>query len=488
MLELDDQRLLEEFAGKNSEAAFAALVARYVNLVYSAALRFTSNPHHAEEISQAVFIILARKAGSLGKEAALSGWLYQTARLTSANFIKGEIRRQRREQEAYVQYSLNEPASPIWEEIAPLLDEAMGGLGETDRNAVVLRFFENKTAREVAAALKLTEAAAHKRVNRALEKLLKFFKKRGVTLTTAIIAGAVSANSVHAAPAGLAATISAAALAKGAAAGGSTLALVKGALKIMLWTKAKTAVVVGVMAILAGGTTAITVNEIQEHKTYPWQAMNVGGDELDKSPPQVRILPSKYAEIGYASRSGKVLATGVMVKDILAAAYGVAPSHVAFSTTMPSGKYDFIANLANDNEVALQKAVQQKFGLVGKMAVRESDALLLKVKNRARLQSHIFKGKYDFKVPHGLQYGRDQLSGVAGGLEFFLKVPVVDQTGVSGDYHLQFLPNETSQTWKTMESRMDTVRQTLLDELDQAGLELEPTNMPIEMLVVERAK
>jgi len=183
-----------------------------------------------------------------------------------------------------------------------------------------------------------------------------------------------------------------------------------------------------------------------------------------------------------------VLATGVMVKDILAAAYGVAPSHVAFSTTMPSGKYDFIANLANDNEVALQKAVQQKFGLVGKMAVRESDALLLKVKNRARLQSHIFKGKYDFKVPHGLQYGRDQLSGVAGGLEFFLKVPVVDQTGVSGDYHLQFLPNETSQTWKTMESRMDTVRQTLLDELDQAGLELEPTNMPIEMLVVERAK
>src|SRR5258706_14008918 len=111
MIELDDHELLAEFARTGSEGAFAELVARYVNLVYSAALRFTGNPHHAEEITQAVFIILARKAGKLSPRIVLSGWLYQAARLTAANFVKGEIRRKYREQEAYIQSTLNEPAA-----------------------------------------------------------------------------------------------------------------------------------------------------------------------------------------------------------------------------------------------------------------------------------------------------------------------------------------------------------------------------------------
>src|SRR5208282_5720523 len=136
MADLSDNELLAEFARNGSEPAFAALVARYVNLVYSAALRFTSNPHHAEEVSQVVFIVLARKAGSLRPGTVLSGWLYQTARLTAANFMKGEIRRQIREQKAYMQSSLNEPDPQAWERISPLLEEAMGDLGETDRNAV----------------------------------------------------------------------------------------------------------------------------------------------------------------------------------------------------------------------------------------------------------------------------------------------------------------------------------------------------------------
>ncbi len=151
-----------------------------------------------------------------------------------------------------------------WQQIAPLLDEAMGRLGETDRNAVVLRFFENKTAQEVGAKLKMNEAAAHKRVERALEKLRKFFTKRGVTLSAALIAGAVSANSVQAAPVGLAKTISAVAITKGATAGGSTLALVKGALKIMAWTKMKTAIVAGVVVLFAGGLTWIAPQWIRE--------------------------------------------------------------------------------------------------------------------------------------------------------------------------------------------------------------------------------
>jgi len=260
MTELDDHELLAEYARTESEAAFAALVARYVNLVYSAARRFTGNPHHAEEITQAVFIILARKAGGLRRGTVLSGWLYQTARLTAANFVKGEIRRQRREQEAYMQSTLTEPEPAAWEQIAPLLDEAMGRLGETDRNAIVLRFFENKTAREVAATLKLNEAAAHKRVNRAVDKLRKIFSMRGVTLSATLIAGAVAANSVQAAPTGLAATV-AATSAKGTLISATITTLVKGTMKTMTWLKLKFAAGVGVAALLAGGAATVAISQ-----------------------------------------------------------------------------------------------------------------------------------------------------------------------------------------------------------------------------------
>jgi HEAT repeat protein len=163
---------------------------------------------------------------------------------------------------------LTEPDSAAWEQIAPLLDEAMGRLGETDRNAIVLRFFENKTAPEVAASLKLNEAAAHKRVSRALDKLRQFFTRRGVVLPAMVLTTAIAANSVQAAPAALAKSVTAVAVAKGAAASGSTLTLIKGALKIMAWAKAKTAIVVGVSAILAAGTTTVIVKEIDNRPGY----------------------------------------------------------------------------------------------------------------------------------------------------------------------------------------------------------------------------
>src|ERR1035441_10632287 len=118
MSELDDPQLLAEFARENSEAAFAALMQHHVNLVYSAALRSTGNAHAAEEISQAVFIILARKAKNLSAKIILSGWLYQTTRLTAANFLRGEIRRQQSEQEAYMQSTMNEPDADAWPQIA----------------------------------------------------------------------------------------------------------------------------------------------------------------------------------------------------------------------------------------------------------------------------------------------------------------------------------------------------------------------------------
>src|SRR5450755_3863093 len=262
----DDLNLLREFARNNSEAAFAALVSHHVNLVYSVALRSVRDAHLAEEITQAVFIILARKAGSFGGKTILSGWLCRTARYASANALTIQRRRQHREQEAYMQSTLNE-AEPMheetWNQIAPLLDGAIERLGQKDHDALVLRFFENKNFAEVGAALVASEDAAKMRVNRALEKLRKFFTKRGVSSTTQIIAGAISANSVQAAPVALAKAATAVAITKGAAASGSTLTLIKGALKIMAWTKMKIVVTVSVGILLAIGTTAVVVSKIE---------------------------------------------------------------------------------------------------------------------------------------------------------------------------------------------------------------------------------
>ena len=148
----DDMTLLREYARHNSEEAFAALVSRHVNLVYSVALRQVRDPHLAEEITQAVFIILARKAESLGEKTILPGWLCRTARYASANALTMQRRRQHREQEAYMQSILNEPVDPAetWNQIAPLLDGAMEQLGQKDHDALVLRFFENKILRKSA--------------------------------------------------------------------------------------------------------------------------------------------------------------------------------------------------------------------------------------------------------------------------------------------------------------------------------------------------
>jgi RNA polymerase sigma factor (sigma-70 family) len=258
----DDMALVREYAQSNSEQAFATLVSQHINLVYSVALRQVRDPNLAEEITQAVFILLARKARSLSPKKTLSGWLCRTARYVSDRALRTERRRHFREQEAQMQSTLNEPDSDAWQHIAPLLDEALNCLGTKEHDAVVLRFFEGKELKEVGAAMGTTEDGARMRVNRGLDNLRKFFTKKGATLSVATIAGAVSAHSVQAAPVGLAKSVTALAVAKGAAASGSVLTLVKGALKIMAWKNTQTAVVSIGLLLAVGGGTLIVMNSL----------------------------------------------------------------------------------------------------------------------------------------------------------------------------------------------------------------------------------
>ena len=260
--ELDDIALLQEYADRGSEDAFATLVARHTNKVYSVALRHTSNPHQAEEITQVVFVILARKCRSLGKRVVLEGWLYQTARLTALASVRSELRRARREQET-IQSVSDELETDVWPQIAPLLDSAIASLNAADQHAVVLRFLYGKSMKEVGAVLGANEDATRVRLHRAMEKLRRFFQRRRIASTSEMLASAISAHAVETAPVGLAKTATSIALAKTLVASSSTLTLIKGALKLMTWTKAKTAIAVSVVVLLATGTTSILIKEMR---------------------------------------------------------------------------------------------------------------------------------------------------------------------------------------------------------------------------------
>lgn len=227
---MNDIELVEDYVEGNSQEAFAALVQRHINLVYSAALRHAGNPNQAEDVTQSVFIALARKAAGLRKGTILSGWLYQTARNFSLSSLRAEARRQRREQEAYMRSSLTDsPGEAPWEKLAPVLDEALARLGHKDRNAILLRFFEGRSMLEVGLALGLKEPAAKKRIGRALDKLRTFFARRGVATSAGALAGALAAHSVQAAPAALAERI----IGNPALAGGAGAGLLAGFLALL---------------------------------------------------------------------------------------------------------------------------------------------------------------------------------------------------------------------------------------------------------------
>jgi hypothetical protein len=208
-----------------------------------------------------------------------------------------------------MQSTLNEPKSEAWRQIAPLLDDALARLGEKDRNAVVLRFFENKNLQEVGLALGANEDAAKMRVNRALDKLRKLFAKRGVSSTTAILAGAISANAVQGAPVALAKSVTAVAMAKGATASISTLTLIKGALKIMAWTKVKT-LVTGATAIICIATTTTLVVNHQPHLPKPQPVISTETDFPKSSwafagygDPQSALVSLLWAETKFDRRT-----------------------------------------------------------------------------------------------------------------------------------------------------------------------------------------
>jgi RNA polymerase sigma factor (sigma-70 family) len=246
--------LLRQFARENSQDAFSEIVRRHVNLIYSAALRQVRSPQLAEEIAQSVFADLAREAGKLKPDTILTAWLYSVTRRTAIDVIRKESRRQLREQIAVEMNNMNATAND-WTQIEPLLDDAMVALDETDRSAILLRYFENKNLREVGESLKISDDAAQKRVSRAVERLREFFSKQKIVIGASGLAVLISANAVQSAPVGLALTITNASL----AAAGTTLTF----MKIATATKLKLALCA---IVVAGAVTAFVVQQQNQTK------------------------------------------------------------------------------------------------------------------------------------------------------------------------------------------------------------------------------
>ncbi|HEX2855790.1 MAG TPA: sigma-70 family RNA polymerase sigma factor [Opitutaceae bacterium] len=301
---LDDIELLRRYAEKRSEVAFAELVRRHINLVYHAALRQTGGDGSlAEEVTQTVFTDLARKARSLSGRPVITGWLFTSTRFAAAKARRTELRRQTRETAAHVMQEITRDsgAAADWERLRPVIDEVLYELDERDREAVLLRFFEDRPFAEIGERLSLTEDTARVRVARALDKMHTRLARRGVTSTTMALAAALGAQTVLAAPAGLAVAVANTAL---AAASGAAMAGVFG-----FFSGAKIA---GGMAVVALTVGAIVYLSDQSGRTNaPFELAQVSNPGLDASPagksteflavPQVSTAVPAPAGRGYIS-------------------------------------------------------------------------------------------------------------------------------------------------------------------------------------------
>ncbi|MGD0464206.1 MAG: sigma-70 family RNA polymerase sigma factor [Tepidisphaeraceae bacterium] len=274
---MNDAELLHDYLVTGSEPAFAELVERYINLVYSAARRQIRDTHLAEDVTQAVFIILARKAAAIRKPAVLGAWLLKTARQTSCNALRFERCRRRHEQEAATMKTAQEQtgAGPAAARIEGVLDEMLSRLGERDRGALVLRFLQDQSVNDVALALNISPPAAQKRIARALSRLKNLLARHGIVTAGDALEQGLGSQVLHAAPPGLARLASSGAIGK--VAGGAGHLLAHATAKTVFWAKVQ-ALALGLAAsgAVVAMVASVAVNSIPDTRASAADASAAG--------------------------------------------------------------------------------------------------------------------------------------------------------------------------------------------------------------------
>jgi RNA polymerase sigma factor (sigma-70 family) len=427
-METDDRDLLRQYAERHPQEAFATLVGRHVNLVYSVALRRVGSSHLAEEVSQSVFMDLARNADKLRPDTVLGAWLHSVAYRTAIDVVRGESRRQVREQQA-MEMAAMDSVSSDWSLIEGLLDEGMDALDETDRSVIVLRYFENKSLREVGATLGTSDDAAQKRVSRAVERLREFFTKRGVIVGASGLAVGISANAVQAAPAGLAAAIStAAALAGTTVAATTTTATITKA--IAMTALQKTLIVATLTATVGAGIyqahqASVLRNQVQALQEEQSEQIQRLQNERDTDTRQLAASRDDNARLNNKAAELQ----GVLPR--LSTSRQSAPGKANTTTNDPYA--DLLERMANDPDFKkemreinervakfrygplfkdLNLTPEQQDALVGlrvdqELLVQEKNTALLKGGDLAELQNEVAAAREKFDAERKTLLGAD---------------------------------------------------------------------------------
>ncbi len=286
MADVTDQNLIRAYVRGRCEQSFGELVHRHVDLVHSTALRVVRDASLAEDVTQRVFLTLARHSVNLQERFSLTGWLHETARNLAINTVRGEERRRRREQEAAAMSNLESNESDaVWKQIAPHLDEAIAQLNSVERDVILWRYFERRTAEQIGGRLGLTPEAAQKRVARALDRLRGILTEGGLTVPTASLTALLSTQAVQSAPVGLAASaITAVSATSAILPATSTLPI------IMASTKAK----IGLGLVLAA---SVTTPLVLQHQINTRLRDEIARLRAEPAPPPVQAAPSDTAEL-----------------------------------------------------------------------------------------------------------------------------------------------------------------------------------------------
>jgi RNA polymerase sigma factor (sigma-70 family) len=417
----EDAELLSRYAADGSEAAFAELTRRHVDLVYSAALRLVNGDvHSAQDVTQQVFTEVARQAKRLARHPALVGWLYTTTRLMALRVNRTEQRRKAREQEANTMNELlqNEIQSADWIQLRPVLEDAMHELDDQDRHAVLLRYFQNKTLNEVGAALHLTGNAARMRVERALDKLRGKLARRGVTTTASALAAVVATHAVQAAPAGFAAAISAVAVAGGVVQASTLVAVTK---TIAMTTVQKTimaaalaaAVGTGIYAVRQNSQLSAQIQTLQDEQALSTTRIQQLGEERNQATSQLAAVLDENARLKSNPNETELLKlrgeVGTLRQQTAADQAAASQSGLAKMMSDPAMK-QYLRQAQKDKIQSLYSDLFKEL----KLTPEQSDAVLNLLCDQADRSMAKLTGSDDQLPPYTQAGLAEQLKGLLG--------------------------------------------------------------------------